>query len=122
MPRPTDLNMKKQRTFDDGWGFNKYALKIAMAMAGYEPTITQVARLLHCSYRQAEWRMMHGKFTRHDIAVLHAKLRLDGDQLVDIFFNGRYPSYMNMKNEDHEWGADAPEEPEEGGVDRTEEK
>lgn len=93
MGKPEDLHFHKVRAFDDGWGFNKYALRVCMEMAGYEPTVAQLGRLLNCSYRQADYKMNYAKFTRHDIAVLQAKLHMDGQQLIDTFFNGRYPNY-----------------------------
>lgn len=97
---PKDLpKMSKPRDYDDGFGYNKHALRIVMVMAGYEPTTTQLALLLRCSWRQAEYRISRGKFTRHDIAVLQSKLNLDGQQLIDVFFNGRYPPYLHREEQ-----------------------
>lgn len=86
----TKKGVRKIQANEDTFGYNPHALKIYMAMAGYKANFSGLQLALGCSHAQAVTRMIYGKFTRHDIAVLTYRLKLSPQQAMEIWFNGHY--------------------------------
>lgn len=82
----------RKRKYDNTLrGYNMNALRLYLALAGYKPTSSGVAKACGMSVSQAYRRLTTGAFERHDIQLLKDKLKLNDEEVGQIFFNGEEP-------------------------------
>lgn len=92
---PTTKEFREYRGYEallknaDIFGYNEFTLKAYMQIAGRNPTVAEVGRLINRSPAAAYKRMLTGEFTRNEIQKIAIALELTPEQLCAIFFTGK---------------------------------
>lgn len=92
MPKRYGYDVDKEWQADTS-GYNEFALRSAVAMAGNKSMIFGIARVTRLSEATITKRLRNGQWTRADMKHMIDAFNLNAEQVMEIFFNGKPNAY-----------------------------
>lgn len=87
---------------EKGFGYNEYALKSLLALAGFDITGKALGEIIGLDQVSANYRFKTGRFTRQDIALIAHATKASPEQMQKAFFTGEKGKFIKHKGVEYD--------------------